>query len=91
VPIHYPAKDSNRSVSSPVKSTKRRLEEVPDSDDNWDDELGSLNGYEWEEDEVEIIAERPKQDNRSENKRPKVEEPNSLSEVLNNTIQAAPS
>jgi hypothetical protein len=74
-----------------VKSTKRRREEVPDSDDNWDDELGSLNGYEWEDDEIEIIAERPKQNSQGESKRPKVKEPNSEPGVLNNTIETAPS
>jgi hypothetical protein len=74
-----------------VKSTKRRREEVPDSDDDWDDELGSLNGYEWEDDEVEIIAERPKQNSQGETKRPKVDEPNSDLEVLDNTIKTAPS
>lgn len=64
---------------------------MPDSDDDWDDELGSLNGYEWEDDEVEIIAERPKQNSQGETKRPKVDEPNSDLEVLDNTIKTAPS
>jgi hypothetical protein len=74
-----------------VKSIKRRREEVPDSDDNWDDELGSLNGYEWEDDEVEIIAERPKQDGQSLSKRPKGTEPTSEPEMLDNTMETPPS
>jgi hypothetical protein len=60
---------------------------VPDSDDDWDDELGSLNGYEWEDDEVEIIAERPKQDAQAGGKRPKVEEPIGQPDVIDNTIE----
>ena len=91
MPIHCPTEDSKRSISSPVRSTKRRLEEVPDSDDNWDDELGSLNGYEWDDDEVEIICERPKPSSQSESKKLKVGEPNSEPEVLNNTIETPPS
>jgi hypothetical protein len=64
---------------------------VPDSDDDWDDELGSLNGYEWEDDEVEIVAARPKQDPQSDSKRPKVADPTGEPELLDNLIEKTPS
>jgi hypothetical protein len=90
VPIQDPTKNEKRSISSPVKSSKRRLEEIPDSDDNWDDELGSLNGYEWEDDEVEIIGEQLKQDVESLSKRPKVDKPDSEPELVNTTKTPPP-
>lgn len=90
MPIQDPTKNEKRSISSPVKSSKRRLEEIPDSDDNWDDELGSLNGYEWEDDEVEIIGEQLKQDAESLSKRPKVDKPGSEPELVNTTKTPPP-
>ena len=91
LPIQYLTEDSKRSIASPVKSTKRGREEVPDSDEDWDDELGSLNGYEWEDDDVEIIAEQLKQDGQSESKRPRIAEPASDPEVLGDPNETPPS
>jgi hypothetical protein len=89
MPIRYIPQDSKRSISSPVRSTKRKLEEVPDSDDDWDDELGSLDGYEWDDDEVQIIGERLKLDSQSDIKKPKVQEPNGEQIMLNDEIKTS--
>jgi hypothetical protein len=43
-------------LSSPVRSKKRTVEEVPESAEEWD--LESINSNEWEEDEVLIVEER---------------------------------
>jgi hypothetical protein len=41
---------------SPVKSRKRRFDEIPDTEDDWSD---SIDEYSFDEDDVHIIAVRP--------------------------------
>jgi hypothetical protein len=43
-------------LSSPVRTKKRNAEEVQDTDEDWD--LESIDNYEWEDDEVQIIGEK---------------------------------
>ena len=55
VPLELPtlAEELPRIISSPVRPRKRGIEEVPDSEEEWDAELESLDGYDWEVDSVQ--------------------------------------
>lgn len=41
--------DAPPSIQSPTRPKKRRLEHIPDSEDEWDEELESLGEHEWNE------------------------------------------
>jgi hypothetical protein len=63
LPITFPTPSSAPVlIKSPAPVRKRRLDEVPDSEEDWDAEVESLDGYEYEEpveEEVQVLAVRP--------------------------------
>jgi len=61
LPITFPTPSSAPVIRSPTPRRKRRLNEIPDSEDDWDAEVESLDGYEWEEIEAveHVLPVRP--------------------------------
>jgi hypothetical protein len=39
--------DAALAIPSPTRQDKRRVEEVPDSEEEWDDDLESFGEYDW--------------------------------------------
>jgi hypothetical protein len=59
--------DAAPSIQSPTKPRKRRLEQVADSEEEWDEELESLDGYDWSDTEVQHeSAERNETDSKKQ-------------------------
>jgi hypothetical protein len=61
------------SIQSPARPRKRRLDQIPDSEDDWDEELESLDGYNWSEPELEANEDESHNDPEKEKKKLKLD------------------
>jgi hypothetical protein len=72
LPITFPTPSSAPVlIKSPAPVRKRRLDEIPDSEEDWDAEVESLDGYEYEEpveEEVQVLAVRPVNNSEAESR-----------------------
>jgi hypothetical protein len=61
------------SIQSPGRARKRVLDQVADSEDDWDEELQSLDGYDWSDPEIQTNDSKSHPDPEKDNKKQKLD------------------